>query len=123
MTDIRNSNPYRNYCGKSTYLKQVATIVFLAQIGSFVPASFARLGLVDKSESNRYDQGSSQLVQQLNMAVALPFSFQSSHPCPSPRNGWKNAKLFHGRSLSSQSRTSQLNSEVSHSSRRIWERN
>lgn len=37
-----------NACGKSVYLKQVALIVFLAQIGSFVPAEKAKLGLVDR---------------------------------------------------------------------------
>jgi DNA mismatch repair protein MutS len=37
-----------NMAGKSTYLKQVALIVLLAQIGSFVPASEASIGLVDR---------------------------------------------------------------------------
>lgn len=37
-----------NMGGKSTYLRQVALICILAQMGSFVPASEARIGLVDR---------------------------------------------------------------------------
>ncbi len=36
-----------NMAGKSTYMRQVALITILAQIGSFVPASSARIGVVD----------------------------------------------------------------------------
>lgn len=37
-----------NMGGKSTFLRQSAHVVVLAQMGSFVPAKFARVGLVDK---------------------------------------------------------------------------
>lgn len=37
-----------NMAGKSTYMRQVALITLMAQAGSFVPASYARIGVVDR---------------------------------------------------------------------------
>ncbi len=37
-----------NMAGKSTYMRQVALIVILAQMGSFVPADYAKIGIVDR---------------------------------------------------------------------------
>ena len=37
-----------NYSGKSVYFKQVAIIAFMAHVGSFVPADYAKIGMTDK---------------------------------------------------------------------------
>ena len=37
-----------NMAGKSTYMRQNALIIILAQVGSFIPADYAKIGIVDK---------------------------------------------------------------------------
>ena len=37
-----------NMAGKSTYLRQVGLITILAQLGSYIPADSARIGVIDK---------------------------------------------------------------------------
>ncbi len=37
-----------NMAGKSTYMRQVALITLMAQVGSFVPTSYAKIGVVDR---------------------------------------------------------------------------
>ncbi|KAL1431566.1 hypothetical protein MTO96_014082 [Rhipicephalus appendiculatus] len=60
-----------NNCGKSIYLKQVALIVYMAHIGSFVPAESAQIGAVDAILTCMYSEesllhGLSSFGMQLN---------------------------------------------------------
>jgi DNA mismatch repair protein MutS len=60
-----------NMSGKSTFLRQTALIVLLAQMGSFVPADRARIGLVDRiftrvGASDRLSRGESTFLVEMN---------------------------------------------------------
>ena len=60
-----------NMAGKSTYLRQVGLIVLMAQIGSFVPAREAKIGLVDKlftrvGASDNLAGGESTFLMEMN---------------------------------------------------------
>ncbi|MBN1523476.1 MAG: DNA mismatch repair protein MutS [Spirochaetales bacterium] len=60
-----------NMAGKSTYLRQTALITLMAQIGSFVPADEANIGIVDKifcrvGSSDNIARGESTFLSEMN---------------------------------------------------------
>ncbi|TPV35800.1 DNA mismatch repair protein MutS [Paucihalobacter ruber] len=65
-----------NMSGKSAILRQTALIVLLAQMGSFVPAKSARLGLVDKvftrvGASDNISMGESTFMVEMNETASI----------------------------------------------------
>ncbi|MBN2105366.1 DNA mismatch repair protein MutS [bacterium] len=65
-----------NMAGKSTYIRQVGLIVFMAQVGSFVPATQARIGLVDRiftrvGAQDNVAAGESTFLVEMNEAANI----------------------------------------------------
>ena len=65
-----------NMAGKSTYMRQVAIITIMAQIGSFVPAREARIGIVDKvftrvGASDDLASGQSTFMLEMNEVATI----------------------------------------------------
>ncbi len=73
-----------NMAGKSTYMRQVALITIMAQIGSFVPASYAKIGIVDKiftrvGASDDLGMGQSTfMVEMMEVATILKNATRNS---------------------------------------------
>ena len=65
-----------NMAGKSTYMRQVALIVLMAQMGSFVPARSARIGMVDRiftriGASDELSMGRSTFMVEMSEVAAI----------------------------------------------------
>ncbi len=65
-----------NMAGKSTYLRQIGLLVVMAQIGSFIPAKSARIGIVDKlftrvGASDNLAGGESTFLVEMNEAANI----------------------------------------------------
>ena len=65
-----------NMSGKSAILRQTALIVLLAQMGSYVPAKFAKIGLVDKiftrvGASDNISMGESTFMVEMNETASI----------------------------------------------------
>ena len=73
-----------NMAGKSTYMRQVALITLMAQVGSFVPASSAKIGVVDKiftrvGASDDLSMGQSTfMVEMMDVASILKEATKNS---------------------------------------------
>ena len=73
-----------NMAGKSTYMRQVALITLMAQVGSFVPAESATIGVVDKiftrvGASDDLSMGQSTfMVEMMEVATILKEATQNS---------------------------------------------
>ncbi|KAG0239065.1 MutS protein msh4 [Mortierella sp. GBA43] len=79
-TYISSANTFQvitgpNMSGKSTYLRQVALLTVMAQIGSFVPADFAAFRIMDQA-SNPHNLCQSIVTIDMPIDAPFPFSLQ-----------------------------------------------
>ena len=77
-----------NMAGKSTYMRQVALIVLMAQMGSFVPARSARIGVVDRvftriGASDDLSAGQSTFMVEMTEVAETAEERHRPEPCSS----------------------------------------
>ncbi|XMD99076.1 MAG: DNA mismatch repair protein MutS [Candidatus Karelsulcia muelleri] len=65
-----------NMAGKSAILRQTALIILMAQIGSYVPASYASIGIIDKifsrvGSSDNISMGESTFMKEMNETASI----------------------------------------------------
>src|SRR5207245_1761246 len=98
-----------NMGGKSTYLRQAALIVILAQMGSFVPARSARLGIVDRvftriGASDNLARGSSTFMVEMTETAATESKSPSWRACRTKSSSGRARFWLNMRAPSSKSR-------------------
>ena len=71
-----------NMSGKSTYLRQIALIVLMSQVGSFVPAKSCRLGLCDRIFARIGAKDELALGQSTFMVEMVESANILNHACP-----------------------------------------
>ena len=92
-----------NMAGKSTYMRQVALIVLMAQMGSFVPASYAEIGVVDSiftrvGASDDLASGQSTFMVEMNEVANIVKNATSKSLLILDENG-RGTSTFDGMSI------------------------